>query len=78
MNESRPDSSVRGPVSTIVLFVGWGLAAFELLTASSGFGLIFLVFAPLPFILAANLQPTRWRMAAPWSAWAAGPLARSR
>ena len=53
----------RKRVSNLLLALGSAMAVIGLLTAIGGFGLIFLVFAPLPFILAAILQPTRWRVA---------------
>ena len=53
----------RKRVSNLWLALGSAITIIGLLTAFSGFGLIFLLFAPLPFILAATLQPTRWRIA---------------
>ena len=53
----------RKRVSNLLLALGSTWAIIGLLTAVSGFGLIFLVFAPLPFIFAVLLQPSRWRVA---------------
>ncbi len=50
--------------SSIFLAIGIVTTLFGLLTAFGGFGLIFLLFAPLWFGLAAILRPTRPRIVA--------------
>ena len=50
--------------SSIFLAIGIVTTLFGLLTAFSGFGLVFLLFAPLWFGLAAILRPTRPRIIA--------------
>ena len=54
----------RNAAAQIMLLIGAASVIGGLLTAFGGFGLIFLLFAPLWFILAAILRPTRWRVAA--------------
>ncbi len=53
----------RKRVSNLLLALGSAAVIIGLLTAISGFGLIFLLFAPLPFVVATIFQPTRWRVA---------------
>ncbi len=52
----------RGVWSIIFLTIGVLCATFGLLAAAAGFGLPFLAIAPLWFILAAALRPTRPRI----------------
>ena len=49
--------------SSYLLTVGIVSTLLGLITAFSGFGLIFLALAPLWFVSAAILRPTRWRIA---------------
>ena len=49
--------------SSYLLAIGIVSTLLGLITAFSGFGLIFLVLAPLWFASAALLRPTRWRVA---------------
>ena len=49
--------------SSYLLAIGIVSTLLGLITAFSGFGLIFLVLAPLWFAFAALLRPTRWRVA---------------
>ena len=49
--------------SSYLLAIGVVSTLAGLITAFAGVGLILLLFAPLWFIFAAGLRPTRWRVA---------------
>ena len=49
--------------SSCLLAIGIVSTLVGLITAFAGVGLILLLFAPLWFIVAAILRPTRWRIA---------------
>lgn len=49
--------------SSYLLVIGIVSTLVGLITAFAGVGLILLLFAPLWFIFAAGLRPTRWRVA---------------
>ena len=49
--------------SSYLLAIGIVTTLVGLITAFAGVGLILLLFAPLWFIFAALLRPTRWRVA---------------
>lgn len=67
-----PATTRRQRTSNVLLALGFVAVGFGLLTAFSGFGLVFLVFAPLLFTVAAALSRSRWRVAAAlivWGCW---------
>lgn len=66
MNEPRAQAQkvgrMRRHTSAVALLIGWGVVFFGLASAYSGFGLPFLLFSPVPFLVGAWLAPTKARI----------------
>ena len=62
-NPSSSQAGWRRRASSGILAFGVLWTLFGLATSFSGFGLIFLLFAPLWFVAAAILHRSRWRIA---------------
>ena len=62
MSSAQPSAGQRY-ASTSLIIVGWAMALFGLATAFSGFGLVFLMFCPLPFVTGAYLVHSKARIA---------------
>ena len=56
-------SAGRRYASTALIIIGWAMVLFGLATALSGFGLVFLMFCPLPFVTGAYLVHSKARIA---------------
>ena len=61
--DETPVSRTRQVASTSLIIIGWAMVVFGLATAFSGFGLPFLMFCPLPFLVGAYLVRSKARIA---------------